>query len=247
MFSRRPSPAVGHRHVVDQPGLSLAKGPAILIGLGLTAAGLLGLLKNATFTPLGDFPDGAPGGTEIAGIEINGWTCWITILAGALLLFGAAAHLGAKLMSLVVGIGLLCVAFIGVAQGDVLGLAASNWLTQLLWGLVGGVLVLNAFAPRRRKTREVLFPGAVGSAGTAAAGREPEAAPARFADASPGDRDLTRDDTTAVRDRDPDVDAGRGDGRDRTVADAVMQERPAANPPPPDAPPPGPDGPRRIS
>lgn len=244
MFTRRPSQADAHRHVVEQPGLSLAKGPAILIGLALTAAGLLGLLKDSTFTALGDFPDGVPGGTELAGIEFNGWTCWITIVAGALLLFGAAAHLGAKLMSLIVGVALLCIAFIGVAQGDVLGLAASNWLTQLLWGLVGGVLLLNTFAPRRKKRREVMFPGQPGAAGSAAVTRDAE--PVRVAGTA-DDRTATTGrapDTTTDRDPDTTHDDRTGDGRGRTVADAVMEERPVDDPPPSD-PPSG--GPRRIS
>ena len=37
---------------------------------------------------------------------------------------------------------------IGWIDGDVLGLAAANWLTELGWGIAAVLLVLNVFAPR---------------------------------------------------------------------------------------------------
>ncbi len=162
MFSRRAeSDAGGHRHVITEPGISLAKGPASLLGLALAAVGLLGLLRNASFTALSDFPNGQPVGTQFAGIEMNGWTNWITVAAGVLLLFGAAAHVSAKLMSFIIGGALIACAVLGAVRGDVLGLAASNWLTEVLWAAVGVALLANAFAPRRVRSREVNFPDPV--------------------------------------------------------------------------------------
>lgn len=158
MFGRRDQTHPGeHTHTVSQPGISLAKGPAMLIGLAMVAAGLLGLLRNADLPSVANFPGGNPSGTQFAGIEMNGWTSWITIAAGALLLLGAAQHHLAKAMSLIVGAALVACAVLAIVTGDVLGLAAANTLTIIIWAAAGGVLLLNTLAPRRERTREVAY------------------------------------------------------------------------------------------
>lgn len=182
--------------MVTHPGLSMAKGPAALIGLALAIAGLLALLHDSRFTPLAEFPNGSPVGSTLAGIELNGWTGWLTVAAGVLLLFGATGHIGAKMMSLVVGIALIAAAALAVIQGDVLGLAAANWLTALTWGLVGLVLVANTFSPRRTRRREVAFPDAAAPAPAAPAPAAP-AAPRR-ADTEPVADGVPADRTTVV-------------------------------------------------
>jgi hypothetical protein len=135
----------------------LARGPAYVIGTILAAFGLIMLISGGD-RPLdfatGGFPDADVTSDEFIGFEWNGWTAWITITAGALLLFGAAQHALAKGFSLVVGLALGAAALIGWIDGDVLGLAAANWLTELGWGIAAVLLVLNVFAPRVGKDRE---------------------------------------------------------------------------------------------
>ncbi len=193
MFGRRDDPRSDeHRHTVTQPGISLAKGPAMIIGLGLVAAGLLGFLHNADLPSINGFPNGDPRGTTFAGIEMNGWTNWITIAAGALLLFGVAQHHLAKVMSLIVGGVLIACAVIGLVTGDVLGLAASNGWTEIIWAIVGVVLLLNTLAPRREREQEVIHR----DARTAPAAAAPSPAAAHVDD----DRTVARE-HTAVHDR----------------------------------------------
>ncbi|MBI5106138.1 MAG: DUF4383 domain-containing protein, partial [Solirubrobacterales bacterium] len=143
--------------VVVHHGPSLAKGPALLVGSILVAFGLTGLLKNADFPAFSSaFPDGTANGSSWLGFEVNGWTCFFTITAGALLLFGAAQHHLAKTMSLLVGLALGACAVLSLIDGqDVLGLAAANGLTKLGWAIAAGVLLLNVFMPRVKRREHV--------------------------------------------------------------------------------------------
>ena len=68
----------------------------------------------------------------------NGWTGLFTAAAGGLLLFGAAQHLLAKTMSLIVGVALGAAAVIALISGNVLGLAAANSWTKIGWAGVRG-------------------------------------------------------------------------------------------------------------
>ena len=132
-------------------GTGLARGPAYVIGTILAAFGLLMLVSGGddpVSFATGGFPDADVGGEKFVGFEWTGWTAWITITAGALLLFGAAQHALAKGFSLVIGLALGACALIGFIDGDVLGLAAANWATELGWGIAAVLLVLNVLAPR---------------------------------------------------------------------------------------------------
>jgi hypothetical protein len=153
----------GDREVIVEHGPSLAKGPALIAGSILVAFGLAALLKNNDFPSFSSsFPDGEVQGTSFLGFEVNGWTAFFSITAGALLLFGAAQHHLAKMMSLIVGLALAACAVIAIIDGqDVLGLAAANFWTKLGFAVAGGVLLVNALMPRTTRRREV----ATGSAG----------------------------------------------------------------------------------
>lgn len=150
------------REVVVEHGPSLAKGPALIAGSLLVAFGLAALLKNNDFPSFSDsFPDGEAQGTNFLGFEVNGWTAFFSITAGALLLFGAAQHHLAKMMSLLVGLALAACAVIAIIDGqDVLGLAAANFWTKLGFAIAGGVLLVNALMPRTTRRREVATAGA---------------------------------------------------------------------------------------
>jgi hypothetical protein len=150
--------AAADREVVVEHGASLAKGPAMVAGAILVAFGLCALLKNNDFPRFSSaFPDGDAQGTSFLGIEVNGWTAFFSITAGALLLFGAAQHHLAKFMSLLVGLALAACAVCAVIDGDdVLGLAATNTWTKAAFAIAGGVILLNALMPRRTREREVV-------------------------------------------------------------------------------------------
>jgi hypothetical protein len=85
---------------------------------------------------------------------VNGWTGLFTAAAGGLLLFGAAQHLLAKTMSLIVGVALGAAAVIAVISGNVLGLAAANSWTRVGWGVCAVILLFNTLVPRRTRTIE---------------------------------------------------------------------------------------------
>jgi hypothetical protein len=151
--SREAAPS-GNAETRTEKGISLARGPALVLGTILLAAGLYFIYKAHYFPKLSNFPDGeAPVDTKVFGIfGANGWTGMLTAVAGGLLLFGAAQHLLAKTMSLIVGVGLGAAAIIAAVSGNVLGLAAANGWTELAWGIAAAILLLNTLVPRRRRT-----------------------------------------------------------------------------------------------
>jgi hypothetical protein len=143
-----------------EKGLSLARGPALILGTVLLVAGLYLLYKAHTFPPFSNFPNGhAPkDGNFFFGLfGANGWTGMLTAAGGGLLLFGAAQHLLAKTMSLIVGIALGAAAVIALFNhGNVLGMAAANGWTELAWGACAVILLFNTLVPRRRRTVQVV-------------------------------------------------------------------------------------------
>jgi hypothetical protein len=136
-----------HHHTATK-GASLAKGPALTIGILLVAAGILGMTADGTTPPGSNFPDGRALGSEFLGVETNGWTNVLLVGSGALLLLGAAKHWGAKLTSLLVGLALLAAAAFSFFNDDILGLGASNGWTELLLAAAGAALLITALLPR---------------------------------------------------------------------------------------------------
>jgi apolipoprotein N-acyltransferase len=141
-------------HTHTTKGVSLARGPALVLGTILLAAGLYFLYEQHRFLPFSNFPNGsAPVDGKVFGIfGANGWTGMLIAVAGGLLLFGAAQHLLAKTMSLIVGVALAAAAIIALISGNVLGLAAANGWTKLAWAIAAAILLVNTLLPRRRRT-----------------------------------------------------------------------------------------------
>jgi hypothetical protein len=132
----------------NSKGVSLAKGPVAVIGLALLAYGVTGLILGGngfTAEPV----DGTVQGTRWLGLEANGWSNLLFAGAGALLLFGAPLHWGAKSLSLIVGLGLGAASVISLVDGDdAFGIFAANGLTKLVWGIAAAVLLVLALLPR---------------------------------------------------------------------------------------------------
>jgi hypothetical protein len=189
-----------------EKGISLARGPALILGTILLAAGLYFLYKQHVFPRFANFPNGrAPvEGKVFFGIfGANGWTGMLTAVGGGLLLFGAAQHLLAKTMSLIVGVALGAAAIIALASGDVLGLAAANSWTEVGWGAVAVILLFNTVIPRRRRSVATGDAGGVGrrrdSAVAPAAGAGVSAAAEQDRVANPHDRADEHPDTPLHR------------------------------------------------
>jgi Domain of unknown function (DUF4383) len=165
---------------VVEAGPSLARGPAHIVGAILLAFGLIAMIRHNFFpSASAQFPDGSAAGGTFLGFEVNGWTNFFTAVAGGLLLFGAAQHLGARVMSLLVGLALGACAVIALIDGDVLGLAAANGWTELGWGIAAAVLLVTALLPRRRRRRAATAADReAGYAPAAGVVRDGEAAPA---------------------------------------------------------------------
>ena len=127
----------------------------MILGTVLQAAGLYFLYKQHGFPKLSNFPNGdapVPGRVFLGIFGANGWTGLFTAAAGGVLLFGAAQHLLAKTMSLIVGVALGAAAVIAAVSGNVLGLAAANSWTKVGWGACALILLFNTLAPRRTRT-----------------------------------------------------------------------------------------------
>jgi len=134
-------------------GISLAKGPAGIVGLALLAYGITGLIfggNGFTSNPI----DGTVNGTKWLGLEGNGWTNLLFAGTGAVLLLGAPLHWGAKSLALIVGLVLGAASVISLVDGDdVFGIFAANGLTKLVWGVAAAVLLLVALLPRVGKDK----------------------------------------------------------------------------------------------
>jgi hypothetical protein len=142
------------RRTRTHTGISLAKGPAALVGIALIAYGVLAFIFGATGFGL-DAPDGTVNGDTFLGIEANGWTAALFAAAGLLLLLGAPAHWGAKTMSLIVAAALGAAAVIAHYDGsDVFGIFAANRGTTIAWGATAVALLLIAFLPRVGRYRD---------------------------------------------------------------------------------------------
>jgi hypothetical protein len=129
-------------------GTSLAKGPIGLIGLVLLAYGITALIFGS-HSFVQHAPTGAVHGKTWLGLEVNGWTGLLFTAAGLLLLLGAPMHWGAKSTSLIVGISLVVLCLIALANGHgALGLFAANGLTELVWGAAGALLIVLSLLPR---------------------------------------------------------------------------------------------------
>jgi hypothetical protein len=211
--------------VIAEPGTSLAKGPALIAGSILVAFGLASLLKNSDFPKVSSsFPDGTVQGTDFLGIEVNGWTAFFSITAGALLMFGAAQHHLAKFMSLLVGLALAACAVIAIVDGDdVLGLAAANTWTKVGFAVAGGAMLVNALMPRTTRRRRVepavaVDPAPADEAPTVVGGRRPaEDAPTSVRDPAAAEAPTTAHRRGRFfRGRDRTTDAG---GDETTVSD----------------------------
>jgi hypothetical protein len=196
-----------------EKGISLARGPALILGTILLAAGLYFLYKQHFFPKFSNFPNGkAPVEGKVFGIfGANGWTGMLTAVAGGLLLFGAAQHLLAKTMSLIVGVALAAAAIIALASGDVLGLAAANGWTELAWGVAAAILLFNTVIPRRRTTVATGYAGGVGRR------RGSAVAPAAEGDAAAAEQDRVANrhehpETRLQRDDSADASETEGEG-----------------------------------
>lgn len=129
-------------------GTSLAKGPITIAGMILMAYGITGLIFGGHFFTANPI-NGTVNGPTWLGLEGNGWTNILWLVAGALLLVAAPLHWGAKTMSLLVGIGLAAACVIAVIDGsDVFGVFAANNWTKLAFGVAAVVLWILALLPR---------------------------------------------------------------------------------------------------
>jgi hypothetical protein len=133
----------------DDKGVSLAKGPVLIIGLVLLAFGIaaivIGGATSFTAKPL----SGMVSGKKFLGLEVNGWSSVLCIVAGALLVFGSPLHWGAKGMSILVGLMLGAAAVLAYLNKDTaLGIFAANGLTEIAWIAAAVLLLLLALLPR---------------------------------------------------------------------------------------------------
>lgn len=132
----------------EKKGVSLAKGPVLIVGLALLIFGVLALIFGGHGFEM-DPISGTENGKKFLGLEGNGWTNLLFIGAGALLIFGSPLHWGAKSLSLIVGLALVAASLIALVDGDdVLGIFAANGLTMLVWGIAAAVLLVLALLPR---------------------------------------------------------------------------------------------------
>lgn len=129
-------------------GVSLARGPVLILGLIGVVYGLAALIFGSHHFGV-HFPSGHVHGQRWLHVYENGWTALLFLAAGLALLLGAFAHWAAKTMSLIVGLVMLAAAIIGVISGHgVIGMFAAGHSTEIVWGIAGIVLLVLAWLPR---------------------------------------------------------------------------------------------------
>ncbi|MDP9435519.1 MAG: DUF4383 domain-containing protein [Actinomycetota bacterium] len=145
----------------ERKGVSLAKGPAAILGAVLVTYGILALILGNNSFRVVNVPNGPiTYGETFLGIENNGWTNLLWIAAGGLLLFGAPLHWGAKAASLIVGLvfGAASVISLVTQWADdnwgVFGVFAANNWTTLAWGAIATYLLVTALLPRVGKKKQ---------------------------------------------------------------------------------------------
>lgn len=144
----------------ETKGAGLARGPALVVGAILLAFGLMAIIAHNAFPSFSsNFPDGSATSGKFIVFEVNGWTNWLIMVCGGLLLFGSAQHLLAKTMSLIVGGILIAAAVIALVSGDILGVGAANVWTWVGLAAAGVVTLLNVLSPRRTKDEESVDAG----------------------------------------------------------------------------------------
>ena len=133
----------------DNKGISLAKGPVLIIGLILLAFGIVALVVGGATSFTAEPFSGMVSGKKFLGLELNGWSSVLCMVAGALLVFGSPLHWGAKGMSIVVALVLGAAAVLAYFNDDsALGVFAANGLTELAWMAAAVLLLLLALLPR---------------------------------------------------------------------------------------------------
>jgi hypothetical protein len=144
-----------------------------------------------------------------------------------LLLFGAAQHLLAKTMSVIVGVALAAAAIIALAPGDVLGPAAANGWTELAWGVAAAIVLFNTVIPRRRTTVATGYAGGVGRGQGSAVGPAAEAGAAGGGAAAAAEQDRGADrgaHADEYPDTQRDVERSREPGAADSEADGVSHD-----------------------
>ena len=133
----------------DDRGVSLAKGPVLIIGLILLAFGVVAIVIGGATSFTAKPLSGMVSGKKFLGLEVNGWSSVLCIVAGALLVFGSPLHWGAKGMSILVALVLGAAAVLAYFDNDsALGISAANGLTEIAWIIAAVLLLLLALLPR---------------------------------------------------------------------------------------------------
>ncbi len=141
-----------HETTYREKGTSLARGPALALGVFLVIAGLYFIYQEHGFPRLSQFPNATQhiDGKAFFGIfGLNGWSGELTVAGGGLLMLGAAQHVMAKAASFIVavvfaGVGIWAL----VNHHSALGLFAANIWTILLWFAAAAYLLINTLLPR---------------------------------------------------------------------------------------------------
>jgi Domain of unknown function (DUF4383) len=109
---------------------------ALVIGLTLVGAGIVGFFYSASFST----GDSVERDAVLGILDVNGWHNLVHIASGAIGLFLVGSYGGARTYALVVGVVYLIVAGLGFIAGDgheILGLIPVNTEDNLLHLLIG--------------------------------------------------------------------------------------------------------------
>jgi hypothetical protein len=129
-----PSSHVSGGHAME--GRSPAQVFALVIGLTLVVAGIVGFFYNASFAT----GDGAERDAVLGILDVNGWHNVVHIATGALGLAVAGSYGGARGYAIVLGVVYLLVALLGFIAGngdEIFNLIPVNTEDNVLHLLIG--------------------------------------------------------------------------------------------------------------
>jgi hypothetical protein len=131
---------------VPQP-ISPAQVTALVLGLVLVAAGLIGFAVDSSWHTGGGLER-----HELLGLQVNGWHNVVHVASGLLLLAGTPSRAGARAVCRLFGLAYLVVTIAGIAGGDdAFGLIPINAPDDVLHAVLAAVALWAAALSKDRR------------------------------------------------------------------------------------------------
>ena len=139
-FSGKGLKGYGH----DVTHGSIAQMFAVVAGVVLVVAGVVGMIINADFSTGGEIVT-----DKLLFMDVNGWSSLLLLVTGAVLLIASRTAAYARKASLVVGVAYLAITVWSLFDSSILGMLPVNDMTAILYAAIGVLGVTAGVGPER--------------------------------------------------------------------------------------------------